>query len=132
MSHNDYTKYARENKVVTPEAPVEVNKEPKIVEVPVEVIPVVEPIVEETQVIETSGVSAESAVEPARTMGRVIGCTRLNVRRAPKPRAEVICEINCDAEVEIDDDGSTIDFYKICTASGVEGYCVKTYISVSK
>ena len=116
MSHNDYTKYARETKVASPEEPevVEVSViEPVTVETPVKTVPVVEPVVDNTRVV-----------------GHVIGCSRLNVRRAPKPRAEVLCEINCDTEVEIDEANSTVDFYKICTVSGIEGYCVKTYISV--
>jgi len=43
----------------------------------------------------------------------------------------VICTINCHAEVEIDELESTDDFYKICTASGVEGYCMKKFIRES-
>ena len=121
MSHNDYTKYARENKVETPEPPVEPVEtiEPEIVETPV-----VEPVIEISEEPEI-----EPVVEVAREMGRVFGCSRLNVRKSPKPRAEVVCEINCGVEVEIDEANSTVDFYKIFTASGIEGYCVKTYIN---
>lgn len=131
MSHNDYTKYARENRVEIPETPVvEVPvEEPVAVEAPIEEPVVVEAPVEEPEIIEAP---TEPEVEPSNKMGRVFGCSRLNIRRAPKPRAEVICEIDCDTEVEIDEAGSTVDFYKIFTASGIEGYCVKTYISVAK
>lgn len=124
MSHNDYTKYARETRV---EAPV--------VEPELEVKPVADTSMEPETVVEIDPVSETEITEPITettcNIGRVIGCVKLNVRRAPKPRAEVICEINYDTEVEVNEDESTIDFYKICTASGIEGYCVKTYISVN-
>lgn len=121
MTHNDYTKYAKENKAETPETEAEVKPvaEPEPV---VESIPAAKPIVEETSTIEPE------VTESTRKLGRVYGCSRLNVRKAPKPRAEVVCELNCNTKVEIDEEQSTIDFYKIITASGVEGYCVKTYI----
>ena len=75
----------------------------------------------------------EPAIEtaPAPKIGRVFGCTSLNVRKAPKTNAAVICTINCHAEVEIDELESTDDFYKICTASGIEGYCMKKFIRES-
>lgn len=130
MSHNDYTKYARENRVEPVETevegkPIPVVEPAPVVETPVESAPVVEPITVETPA------ESEPVVEVPRKLGRVFGCSRLNVRRAPKPRAEVICEIDCDSEVEIDEENSTVDFYKICTASGIEGYCVKTYINMN-
>lgn len=133
MSRNDYTKYAKEPRTETPVIEREVEVEP-VVETPVESEPVfqpeeINPIVE-TPEDEPEIIEPETVEEISRKFGRVIGCVKLNVRRAPKPRAEVVCEINCDTEVEVDEGESTIDFYKICTASGVEGYCVKTYISV--
>lgn len=125
MSHNDYTKYARENQVKTPEpetvAPVV--EHVMAAEVEPEIAPVVE-----APVIDAPVVESEPDVETVHHIGHVVGCTRLNVRKAPKPRAEIICEINCGDKVEIDKDQSTVDFYKICTVSGIEGYCVKTYI----
>lgn len=134
MSRNDYTKYAKENRTETPVIEPEVEVEP-VVETLVESEPVVQPeeitiVNVETPEAEPEVIEPETVEETSRKMGRVIGCVKLNVRRAPKPRAEVVCEIACDTEVEVDEAESTIDFYKICTASGVEGYCVKTYISV--
>ena len=135
MSHNDYTKYAREPKVEAPEAPVEVKPEPVIEDAKPEVVEAfamgmtVDPIVEESK---PEMPKPEMSEPQPHQMGRVHGCTRLNVRKAPKPRAEVVCEIYANTEVEIDEDNSTVDFYKIFTASGIEGYCVKTYIDVTK
>lgn len=64
--------------------------------------------------------------------GVVVNCERLNVRRNPRKDASIVCTIDKNSEVEIDEDGSNQYFYKICTASGVEGFCLKDYISVIK
>jgi hypothetical protein len=34
------------------------------------------------------------------------------------------------AEVAINKEESTAEFYKVCTASGVEGFCMKKFITV--
>lgn len=122
--HRDYTKYAKtqdEPAMAIIDAPsFEEVIEPAEPAEAVEPIEAVEPAIE--TVIETV---------PAPKIGRVFGCTSLNVRKAPKTNATVICTINCHAEVEIDELESTDDFYKICTASGIEGYCMKKFIRES-
>ena len=122
--HRDYTKYAKtqdEPAMAIIDAPSfeEVIERVETAET-IDPIEVVEPAIE--TVIETV---------PAPKIGRVFGCTSLNVRKAPKTNATVICTINCHAEVEIDELESTDDFYKICTASGIEGYCMKKFIRES-
>lgn len=113
--HNkDYTKYAK-----TADETVETKVETVVEDTP-EVEPVVEHSVEET-------VTSEPEVVQPKT-GRVFGCARLNVREAPKPKANIVCEIPCNTEVEIDEDESVGDFYKIRTTSGIEGFCMKSYI----
>lgn len=122
--HRDYTKYAK----TQDEPAMAVIDSPSFEEAiePVETADVVEPIEAVEPAIETA---IETA--PAPKIGRVFGCTSLNVRKAPKTNAMVICTINCHAEVEIDELESTDDFYKICTASGIEGYCMKKFIRES-
>lgn len=63
-------------------------------------------------------------------VGVVAGCKKLNVRKAGKPDAEVLCVLNENAEVQIDKKRSTRDFYRVCTAAGVEGFCMKTFITI--
>ena len=122
--HRDYTKYAK----TQDEPAMAVIDAPSFEEAiePVETAEVAEPI-------EAVEPAIEPAIEtaPAPKIGRVFGCTSLNVRKAPKTNAVVICTINCHAEVEIDELESTDDFYKICTASGIEGYCMKKFIRES-
>lgn len=122
--HRDYTKYAK----TQDEPAMAAIDSPSFEEAiePVETAEVVEPIEAVEPAIETA---IETA--PAPKIGRVFGCTSLNVRKAPKTNAMVICTINCHAEVEIDELESTDDFYKIFTASGIEGYCMKKFIRES-
>lgn len=63
-------------------------------------------------------------------LGIVHQCQTLNVREEPDKDADIVCSIQCLTEVMVDENESTDEFYKICTASGIEGYCMKKYISV--
>lgn len=64
------------------------------------------------------------------TKGVVEGCSKLNVREAANVDSNILCVIDKAAEVVIDLENSTEDFYKVCTSSGVEGYCMKKFIEV--
>lgn len=125
MSHNKhYTNYSKpqetEKSVVAPEGIQATPVEP-------EVAPVVTP--EETPVVPTEPeVTPEEPV--AATIGKVIDCKKLRVRKSPSAIASVLCEIKADSEVTIDLQASTVEFYKVCTGAGVEGYCMKKYIAV--
>ena len=63
-------------------------------------------------------------------IGIVTNCGSLNVREEPKSDANIIGKINCLSEVMIEDEGSTGDYYKICTVSGIEGFCMRKYIAI--
>ena len=76
---------------------------------------------------------AEPVVEqpaPKPVVGVVTGCKRLNVREVPYLDGPVACVITESTEVTIDNAESTDDFYKVCTAAGVEGFCMKKFIEV--
>lgn len=60
--------------------------------------------------------------------GVVVDCAKLNVREAPQLDAEVVCTINRETEVMIYEQESTDEFYKVCLASGIEGFCMKKFI----
>lgn len=54
----------------------------------------------------------------------------LNVRSEKSKDSEALTTINCHSEVVIlDGREDSGDWYKICTASGIEGYVLKEYIS---
>ena len=70
----------------------------------------------------------EKPVEKEKTVGVVTGCAKLNVRKKAEKDAEILCIIDKGAEVVID--SFSKGFYKVCTSSGVEGYCMKEFIRV--
>lgn len=86
-----------------------------------------EQIVEET-VVETPK-AEEELIEVKTSFGIVTGCSRLNVRKKPNEKADVIKVINANDKVMIFDDESTKDWYKV-TVSGVEGFCMKRFITI--
>lgn len=126
MSKNRYTNYQKMSD----------NVEPKTVPNPVEAVK--EPAVEPEVVTEpVKDVMEEATVEvvaaPAKTeskVGVVTDCDRLRVRKTPAVSGSVICTIEKGAAVVIDDADSTAEFYKVCTEAGVEGYCMKKFITV--
>ena len=97
-----------------------------------EVAEVQEPVVEEVPVEEVveSTPEPEVSAEPAPTIGVVINCSKLNVRTNPHKNSEVVATVNTGSELTIDISKSTLDWYKICTASGIEGYCMKQFVAV--
>lgn len=92
----------------------------------------VEPVVEE-EVAVTEEIVEEVVEDPIveeGLIGVVTNCARLRVREAASVESDVMFELPVGSEVEIDEIGSTEDFYKVTTASGIEGYCVKTFIEI--
>lgn len=76
-------------------------------------------------------VTEEIVTEPEKIMGVVTECVKLNVRAAADTNADILCEILLGSEVVIDETESTDDFYKVCTETGVEGFCMKRYINTN-
>lgn len=123
MSKNRYTNYQN----------MSTNVEPKTVPNPVEAVeePTVEPeVVEETVEELTEETVEEVVTESPSKVGVVSGCEKLRVRKSPSLTASVICTIKESTVVIIDESKSTVEFYKICTEAGVEGYCMKKFITV--
>jgi len=63
-------------------------------------------------------------------IGFVTNCKKLNVREKPRTDATIICEVDYQTEVMIDEKESTEEFYKVYTAAGVEGFCMKKFIAI--
>lgn len=115
MSRKNYTNYSNVN----------ANAEP--VAVPENVV---EPTVDTEPVATVE--APEVAVEPeVKTVyGFVDNCDKLNIRKKPTKNSEAICVINAKAEVEIDETNSTNDWYSVRTAAGIEGFCMKNFITL--
>ena len=68
--------------------------------------------------------------KPEPKIGIVTDCIKLNVRKNPNPNAEIICEVSAATDLMIDEEQSTDIFYKVFTAAGVEGYCMKKFVTI--
>ena len=79
---------------------------------------------------EVSTVAPE--LTPAKLVGVVTDCKKLNVREKAYLGAEVLCVLSEGTEVEIDETKSTDTFYSLCTVEGVEGFAMKQYITVDQ
>lgn len=75
---------------------------------------------------------AEAVNEPHTDFGIVTNCLYLNVRKRPDINADVAVVIDALTQVCVDLDASTEDFYKVRTSDGVEGFCMKKYITLSE
>lgn len=86
--------------------------------------PIDETLVDETPV--------ETPIEPAKSepIEGIVGCEKLYVRSDATVDSEPVGVINRDSKVFVYEDESTEEFYKVYTATGLEGYCMKKFISV--
>ena len=126
MSNKHYTQYSK----FSGEEPMLVNNPELEVEDAVEE-KVDEPIEGQIVIPEVESIVPESVVEPEnRKFGKVSNCKKLNIRKLPSRDAEIVSELIEGSEVMIDEKESTTLFYKICTEHGIDGYCMKDYITV--
>lgn len=65
-------------------------------------------------------------------IGVVSNCNKLNIREEPSLDANIVCEITSTTELMIDENESTEEFYKVFTTSGLEGFCMKKFITVQQ
>ena len=73
-------------------------------------------------------VEQEQVVAAVTQKGFVNGCVKLNVRINPTIDSEVVCVINENDEVIIEDVFG--DWYSVTTKDGDEGYCMSKFITV--
>lgn len=116
MAKHNYTNYSKQS------------RKPEETPAPTEpVIPmsmrVSVPEPEETQVV-------NDVVKSEHITGIVDNCIRLNVRENPSVDAEILTALEAGSEVRLLKDEIENGFYKICTASGLEGYCMCEYIVI--
>lgn len=87
---------------------------------------------EETSTMLESEIEANDASENIGevVIGVVTNCVKLNVREKPRADAVVVCEVNCQTELMIDETESTEEFFKVFTSAGMEGFCMNKFITV--
>lgn len=65
-------------------------------------------------------------------VGIVKDCARLNVRREPNMESDVLITIAVGDEIEVFQDKSNTEWYAVCTAAGIEGFCMRNFVNVSE
>lgn len=128
MSHNNYRNYNNyhnqnrqnnqngyqpTNNVKTPAPNATSNIQPAVV--------TVETVVDEHKV-----------EEPKSVFGVVSGCSKLNIRKSPSPNGNVICAVDEKTELMIILEESTSEWYKVCNSAGLNGFCMKKYVTVKE
>lgn len=77
-------------------------------------------------------IEVEEVEEHITILGTVSNCKRLNIRKAPSKDYYVVTEVSEDTQLMIDTEKSTNEWYSICTASGIEGFCMKDFVTVNQ
>ena len=82
---------------------------------------------ETTETTETAEAPKTTETEP---IEGTVGCEKLYVRSDATVDSDPVGIIDRGSKVFIYEDESTEEFYKVCAATGLEGYCMKKFISV--
>lgn len=129
MSYNkNYSKFSQKKENVNLE---EIFPETETVEADIEQELIMDPIIEaEAEQAQEIVEESQEVEEAVPTVGFVDNCERLRVRKESNVDSEELCIINKLSEVVIDLDNSTDYFYKVTTSEGVEGYCMKKFITI--
>lgn len=114
MAKYNYTNYSKQS------------KKPEETSMPAEHVVSMSKRVSVPELEETPAASAVAKPEPI--TGFVDNCIRLNVREKPSIDSEILTALEAGSEVRLLKDEIENGFYKICTASGLEGYCMCEYI----
>jgi hypothetical protein len=72
--------------------------------------------------------TVETKPLPATVKGVVYGCSKLNVRAEASLFADIVCVMDVKSEVMIDVNKSDNEWFYVCTASGIEGYCLRKFV----
>lgn len=72
----------------------------------------------------------DSLKEINHTVYGYVNCGRLNIRTKPSIEADILCTVDRDSELLIDTNKNIEDWYSITTTAGVEGYCMKKFVTM--
>ena len=125
MSRHNYSQYSNHKNQHN------VN-EVEVTETAVEVAPEVDTatIIENTNP-EIVLAAPETAPATETVTGVVVNCAKLNVRANPSTDADVVCVLNAASEIEVNVAESNDEWVKVCTATGIDGYCMRKFIDVN-
>lgn len=126
MSKHNYTQYSNK-KNHNDEGKTTVKQEEFLIIDDLVETPVVEAV--ETPEVKMVVETVDTVTLPKLVSGFVSNCSKLNVRMQPEADADVVCVLNSGTEIEINVNNSTDDWFSICTAAGIEGYCMRKFVN---
>ena len=86
-----------------------------------------------TEVNESEEVTKEATKEADSTVvGYVSGCLKLNIREEGYPGANIVCVVPEKTALLIEVAESNDEWYKVYTETGMEGFCMKQYVTLSE
>ena len=74
--------------------------------------------------------AVEDKVESVPVSGGITNCICSNIRKEPRIDSESLCVVDKGTEVMVSLNESTTTWYKVILASGIEGFCMKAYVSI--
>lgn len=86
--------------------------------------------IEDNEEAEEEKQQEETQNQPEPVYGVVHNCEKLNVRKRPSKDSEIVFVLNEGSEISIDEENSTEEWYSITHVSGVEGFCMKQFVSI--
>ena len=133
MSKHNYSQYSKQpNKsgavnpkytppATAPKVKMELNNETPVTKEQSVVAPVdpVSNLVKET---------VATTALPEMVSGTVTNCVKLNVRANPSTDADIVYVLDAASEMQIDVAASNNEWLKVCTATGIEGYCMRKFV----
>lgn len=126
MSKHNYTQYSNK-KNHNDEGKTTVKQEEFLIIDDLVETPVAEAI--ETPEVKMVVETVDTVALPKLVSGFVSNCAKLNVRTQPAADADVVCVLNSGTEIEINVNNSTDEWFSICTAAGIEGYCMRKFVN---
>jgi len=75
-----------------------------------------------------NGVGGDGKYDEA--IGVVVNCMKLNIREKPSKESDVVAVAAALDELKIDYDTSTEGWFAVCTAAGMEGFCMKKFVAI--
>lgn len=125
MSKHDYSKYSNHNNKRN-DSEVAANHEDYVsYKEPVTVAEAEHPA-EVKMVVETD--ETVTRPETKTVTGVVTKCAKLNVREQPSIDSDVVCVLDSATKIEINVAESTDEWFRVRTATGIDGYCMRKFV----
>ena len=121
MSKHNYSQYSNANKY---------DNKPKIEDMVERDNPIEHAdFVEEVDAVKIVEETVKTVPIPKTINGVVANCTKLNIRKDPSIKAEILGVVNVDSEMKIDMDKSNDKWFYVSTAVGIDGYCMRDFVN---